>query len=161
MTTITYNACLLTAWLNVRSNWQPVSVWSLLVNRETVAMPGARNLAGGIVFTTVLYFSSFFGSIVLLMPFLPLIILKPKWARSILDFFLYMWFSFAVVSECSFACACKFVINAAYTDHPPNHASIVSSLTDIDDCPEFSALLLASYKCRYIRRVHLCNDNFD
>ncbi|XP_067682123.1 lysocardiolipin acyltransferase 1-like [Haliotis asinina] len=59
-------------------------------------MPSAKNLAGGIVFTTVLYFSSFFGSIVLLMPFLPLIILKPKWARNIMDFFLYMWFSFAV-----------------------------------------------------------------
>jgi hypothetical protein len=52
----------------------------------------------GLVFSLMLFLTCFFGTLVFLLPLLPLAYKWPSLGRRLMDFFLWLWFVLAAVS---------------------------------------------------------------
>ncbi|KAI8482737.1 Lysocardiolipin acyltransferase 1 [Branchiostoma belcheri] len=55
-----------------------------------------RSWLGGTLFASLMFFSSFFGTIYILTPMLPLMLIRPKWYRAVVDQFIAWWETFPV-----------------------------------------------------------------
>ncbi len=57
-----------------------------------------RNFIGGLFFVFLMFFTTFFGSIFMMGPTLPLLFFKPKWFRYASDKLIGTWLGLPVVS---------------------------------------------------------------
>ena len=64
-----------------------------------LAIPKMWGYLRGIGFTFLLFFSSYFGTIFLLTPILPLVVVVPKLAKYVIDAIICLWKVYLVVSS--------------------------------------------------------------
>lgn len=77
--------------------------------------------ARGLYFMVTLFLGSFFGSIFMLGPVLPLMFLSPAWYRWITDRIVATWLTLPVVSSLAVVCLRKFLICLfPHFSHPPS-----------------------------------------
>ncbi|KAL5008608.1 hypothetical protein ScPMuIL_014189 [Solemya velum] len=104
----------------------------------------ARGLAGGVVFGLLLFFTSFFGSIFLLAPLLPITFIHPKWCRRLMDTMIFLWKLYAVALYENL-----YHVKVVITGHPiPSHQD-GSALIVMNHRTRMDWMFLFSYQVRY------------
>lgn len=109
---------------------------SLNINvKSSLSFPGMAVSVRGLYFVVTLFLGSFFGSIFMLGPVLPLMLLSPSWYRWITDRIVATWLTLPVVSHLTPCRSLSMFLMSAST-----YVSYHLCLTTVVNCFAFLVL---------------------